>query len=217
MKRSEVVIREFSLKGRRIVTAHELKELCNGYGFDFRKTKVALLNKGYLLTIFRGVYYLKDYNENKTGVISYSASELLSLGLAAKGIKNWYFGLNTALKMLNLTHEVFAVNYVLNDRFNRVKPTSILGSKFLFRKIKTPLFSFGIKEAKTSNNVALRYSDAEKTLLDMAYLYILSGKSRDSAALLISEYKSAIIKRKMADYARNYPKTVGKVIFGALE
>ncbi len=175
------------------------------------------MNKGYLLTIFRGIYYLKDYNEKKTGVIKYSANELLSLGLAAKGVKSWYFGLNTALKMLNLTHEIFAVNYVLNDRFNRVTPIEILGSKFLFRKIKTSLFSFGIDEAKTSNNVIIKYSDVEKTLLDLIYLYMFSGKSKESAALLISEYKGAISKRKTENYAKNYPKTVAKIVFEALK
>lgn len=216
MKKSEIIIREFSLKGRKIITAVDLKKICDRYGFDFRKTKVTLLNKGYLLTVFRGIYYLKDYNEKKTGAIKYSANELLSLGLAARGVKNWYFGLNTALKMLNLTHEFFTVNYVLNDNFNRTKPIEILGSRLLFRKIKTRLFSFGIKEEKSSNNILLRYSDAEKTLLDMVYLYRLSGKSKESMSLLISEYRNGISKRKMANYAKNYPKTVEKTALGAL-
>lgn len=217
MKKNEIVIREFSLNDKKIISASDLKNLCNKYGFDFRKTKIALLNKGYLLTIFRGVYYLKDYNEKKTGIIKYSANELLSLGLEAKGVKEWYFGLNTSLKMLNLTHEIFTVNYVLNDKFNRTMPMKIDGSGFLFRKIKKPLFSFGIKESKTSNNITLKYSDAEKTLLDMVYLYRLSGKSEESAALLISDYKNTISKRKMADYAKRYPKTVRKIVLRALK
>jgi len=217
MKKSEIVIREFSLKNKKIITKYDLKTLCDKYSFNFKKTKVALLNKGYLITIFRGVYYLKDYNEKKTGVVKYSANELLSLGLAAKGIKNWYFGLNTGLKILNLTHEVFAVNYVLNDEFNRTKPIAILGSKFLFRKIKTSLFSFGIRELKSSNNVTIKYSDAEKTLLDMVYLYRLSGKSKESVVLLVIDYKDTISKRKIYDHANNYPKTVKNTISEALK
>lgn len=217
MKRGEVIIREFSLRGKKIITAHDLKTLCDKYGFDFKKTKVALLNKGYLLTIFRGIYYLKDYNEKKTGVIKYSANELLSLGLAERGIKNWYFGLNSALKMLNLTHEIFAVNYVFNDKFNRTKPTKILGSKFLFRRMKPPLFAFGIREAKTPNNVTIKYSDTEKTLLDMVYLYRFSGKSKESAVSLIGEYRDVIDKREAYDYAKRYPNTVEKIIIEALK
>ncbi len=217
MKKTEIILREYSLKGKKIVTAADLNALCNKYRFDFRKTKVALLNKGYLVTVFRGIYYLKDYNEKKTGVIKYSANELLSLGLAEKGIKNWYFGLNTALKMLNLTHEIFPVNYVLNDRFNRTRPLEILGSKFLFRKIKTPLFSFGIKETTTLNRVLIKDSDAEKTLLDMAYLYRLSGKTESAIMSLIKEYRSAISKNKLLSYSKNYPATVKDIVIGALE
>ena len=161
MKKTEIILREYSLNGKKIITAPELKELCKTYSFDFKKTKVTLLNKGYLITIFKGIYYLKDYNEKKTGIIKYNANELLSLGLKEKGIKNWYLGLNTALKYQNMTHEIFAVNYVLNDKFNRINPLNIHESKFLFRKIKTPLFSFGIKKATTKNNIPINYSDPE--------------------------------------------------------
>ncbi len=217
MKISETIIREFSLKGKKILTARDLKNICGKYGFDFRKTKVGLLNKGYLVTIFRGVYYLKDYNEKKTGVIKYSSNELLSLGLAEKGIKKWYLGLNTALKMLNLTHEIFPVNYVLNDRFNRTRPLEILGSKFLFRKIKMPLFSFGIKETLTPNRILIKYSDAEKTMFDMAYLYRLSGKTGGAIKPLIRDYRDAISKNKLLSYSKNYPATVRNIVIGALE
>lgn len=217
MKKTEIILREYSMKGKKIVTARDLKALCDRYGFDFRKTKVSLLNKGYLVTIFRGIYYLKDYNEKKTGVIKYSVNELLSFGLAEKGVKNWYFGLNTALKMLNLTHEIFPVNYVLNDRFNRTRPLEILGSKFLFRRIKTLLFSFGIKETKTSNSIPIKHSDTEKTLLDMAYLYLLSGKPEDAIKSLIKEYRGAISKNRLITYSKSYPTTVRNIVIGALE
>ncbi len=194
MEKIEIVIREFSLKGKRIITSEDLKDICLKYNFDFNNTKKLLLNKGYLLTIFRGIYYLKDYNERKTGVIMYSSSELLAEGLRIKGIKNWYFGLSTALKLLNLTHEVFTVNYVINDRFNRVNPISILGSKFLFRKIKTPLF-FGMERSKTKNNINLNYSDLEKTFLDNLYL--------NKKPL---EYK--VSKAGLLKYSKYYPKNI---------
>jgi len=159
MKRSEIIIREFSLKGKKIITAAELKNVCDRYSFDFRKTKVVLLNKGYLVTIFRGIYYLKDYNEKKTDVIKYFANELLSLGLAAKGVKNWYFGLNTALKLLNVTHETFAVNYVLNDKFNRMMPIEVL-LKILVQKNKNAIvfvWTKGNKNFKQYNSKIQRY------------------------------------------------------------
>lgn len=194
MEKIEIVIREFSLEAKKIITSKHLKEICFKYDFDFNNTKKLLLNKGYLITIFRGVYYLKDYNEKKTGVIRYSANELLSEGLRIRGIKNWYFGLSTAIKFLNLTHEVFTVNYVIIDRFNRLNPISILGSKFLFKKIKTPLF-FGIEKLKTKNGIALNYSNLEKTFLDNLYL----NKK-------FLEY--AIDKKRLVKYSKHYPETV---------
>lgn len=127
-----------------------------------------MLNKGYLITIFRGVYYLKSHEEKKFNSLKYSPYELLTLGLKKKGVK-WYFGLNTALKFLNLTHEVFPLNIVINNKFNRTKPMKIAGSSFFFIKLKPSLF-FDIKEIKTDNNIPLYYSSLEKTLLDMIYL-----------------------------------------------
>jgi len=216
MKRKDVIIREFSLKKKKILTSGDLKAICDKYDFDFGRTKVSLMNKGYLLTIFRGIYYLRDFNEKKTGVIKYSADELLSEGLRLKGAGNWYFGLNTAFKMMNLTHEIFAVDYVLNDRFNRVKPMKILGSNFLFVKIKPSLFSFGIEKTTTANDISISYSNAEKTLLDMVYLYRLSGKSREAIISLIGEYAGDVDKKKLINYAKNYPKTIRKIIAEAL-
>jgi hypothetical protein len=138
------------------------------YKFDALGLRKLLLNKGYLITIFRGIYYLKSYEEKKFNTIKYSPYELLSAGLKLKKVK-WYFALNSALKFLNLTHEVFSVNYIINDTFNRINPVKIAGTSFFFIKIKPSLF-FGIKKIKTSNKFTLNHSDLEKTLLDFIYL-----------------------------------------------
>ncbi|WP_456474507.1 type IV toxin-antitoxin system AbiEi family antitoxin domain-containing protein [Candidatus Pyrohabitans sp.] len=210
MKTIEVVLREFPLRGKRFLTSKELEEVCKRYGLDGLTTKKVLLNKGYLVRIFRGIFYLKDYNEHRTGVLRYSAPELLAEGLGFKGVKNWYFGLNTALKMLNLTHEVFRVSYVLNDSFNRVKPLSIAGSDFFFIRIKPKLFSFGIKDVRTSSGITLRHSDLEKTLLDMIYLSRRSG--RDIAETVLDEYGKDASPEVLLSYARHYPSTVEKTV-----
>ncbi len=164
MNKIDVILRE--AKGR-ILTREELDSLASKYHFNKLDLRKLLLNKGYLITIFRGIYYLKTYEEKKFNTITYSPYELLSLGLASKKVR-WYFGLNTALKFLNLTHEVFPVNIVINNSFNRVRPMNIAGSLFLFIKIKPSLF-FGLKEIET-NHAVLYYSSLEKTLLDFLYL-----------------------------------------------
>jgi len=165
MKKINIVLRE--LKSG-IVTRKDLDSFADKYKFDALGLRKLLLNKGYLITIFRGIYYLKSYEEKKFNTIKYSPYELLSAGLKLKKVK-WYFALNSALKFLNLTHEVFSVNYIINDTFNRINPVKIAGTSFFFIKIKPSLF-FGIKKIKTSNKFTLNHSDLEKTLLDFIYL-----------------------------------------------
>jgi len=165
MKKINIVLRELKEK---IVIRKDLDRLADKYKFNKTALRKLLLNKGYLITIFRGVYYLRSYEEKKFNTIKYSPYELLSKGLEIKGVK-WYFGLNTAIKFLNLTHEVFPINMVINDKFNRINPMKIAGTSFFFIKIKPSLF-FGINKIKTKNNVTLNHSDLEKTLLDLVYL-----------------------------------------------
>src|SRR3989338_9757283 len=136
MTKIDTILRE--AKGK-ILTREDFDSLANKYGFNKLTLRKVMLNKGYLVTIFRGVYYLKDYEEKKLNSLKYSPYELLSLGLEKKKVK-WYFGLNTALKFLGLTHEVFPVNIVINDTFNRTKSMKIAGSNFFFIKLKRSLF-----------------------------------------------------------------------------
>ena len=211
MKKVAMVIRNLMFKEKKFVTSKELEELCIQFGLNYENTKKLLLNKGFLLTIFRGIFYAKDFNEKRTGMIKYTPYELLSKGMEIKGIKNWYFGLYTAFKLLNLTHEFFPMNYVINDRFNRIKPMKIHNENFKFVKIKNNLF-FGIVEVKTKNNIILRYSDLEKTVLDMTYLYKKAGKLGSTINSLIMEYDSFIDKKKLLNYSEYYPKTIKRLI-----
>src|SRR3989338_1389746 len=185
-----------------IITRREFDSLVDKYNFDKDVLRRVMLNKGYLLTIFRGVYYLRSYEEKKFNTLKYSSYELLSLGLEKKKVE-WYFGLNTAIKFLGLTHEVFPVNIVINKKFNRKKPMKIAGSTFLFIKLKPSLF-FKIIRAKTKNNVYLYYSSLEKTLLDMIYL----KKTID-----IKEYKfnKPLFIRESGKYSRIVKKKIGEL------
>ena len=111
MNKIDTILREAKNK---VLTRKDFDSLATKYAFDKNTLRRVMLNKSYLITIFRGVYYLKSYEEKKFNSLKYSPYELLALGLEKKGIK-WYFGLNTALKFLNLTHEVFPLNMVIND------------------------------------------------------------------------------------------------------
>ena len=198
MNKIDTILREANGK---ILTRKDFDSLATKYKFNKDTLRRVMLNKGYLITIFRGVYYLKDYEEKKLNSLKYSPYELLALGLEKRGIK-WYFGLNTALKFLGLTHEVFPINIVINNKFNRTKPMKIAGSSFFFVKLKPSLF-FDIKKEKTGNNIFLYFSGLEKTLLDMIYLKkevdIKEYKFNKSLFLKESSKYNRIIKNKIKE------------------
>ena len=196
MNKIDTILRE--AKGK-ILTRKDFDSLAAKYKFNKDILRRVMLNKGYLITIFRGVYYLKDYEEKKLNSLKYSPYELLALGLEKKNVK-WYFGLNTALKFLGLTHEVFPVNIVINDKFNRTKPMKIAGSSFFFMKLKPSLF-FDIKKENTGNNISIYYSNIEKTLLDIIYLKknvdLKEYKFNKSLFLKESNKYNRIVKKKI--------------------
>ena len=198
MNKIDTILRE--AKGK-ILTRNDFDSLAVKYKFDEDTLRRVMLNKSYLITIFRGVYYLKNYEEKKLNSLKYSPYELLALGLEKKNVK-WYFGLNTALKFLGLTHEVFPINIVINDKFNRTKPMKIAGSNFFFIKLKPSLF-FDIKKEKTGNNVFLYFSDLEKTLLDLIYLKknidLNEYKFNKSLFLKESVRYNRIVKKKIKE------------------
>lgn len=72
----------------------------------------------------------------------YNHYELVSKGLELKGVKNWYFGLYTALKFNLATHESFTITYVITNKLYRNKPISIDNHKFKFIKLKPELLTF---------------------------------------------------------------------------
>jgi len=198
MNKIDTILRE--AKGK-ILTRKDFDSLATKYKFDKDTLRKVMLNKGYLITIFRGIYYLKDYEEKKLNSLKYSPYELLALGLEKKNVK-WYFGLNTALKFLGLTHEVFPVNIVINDKFNRTKSMKIAGSSFFFVKLKPSLF-FYMKKESTGNNISLYYSKIEKTLLDMIYLKkkvdLKEYKFNKSLFLRGSNKYNRIVKKKIKE------------------
>ena len=87
------------------------------------------------------------------------------MGLELKKVTNWYYGLNTALQLNNMTHEYFVIDDILNDTIFRQNIMTIKERKYNFRKISKKLLNFGIK-----NSGIVKYSDPEKTILDFIYL-----------------------------------------------
>lgn len=192
------------LQENRYVTSEELKKR---FSIDTeRKYKNAinyLTSNKYLITIFRGFFYIPSLKERKYG-ISLNIFESVAAGMQARGIHNWYFGGHTAIKMNNLTHEYFGIIELYTDVVKKSTPIHIMEYELDYVNLKSSLFSFGLKK-----NGKIRYSDLEKTILDMIYL----GKKRHQTDEVIKgriiEYVGQIDNNKIQRYLPKYPRSVG--------
>jgi predicted transcriptional regulator of viral defense system len=205
MIKSNFLLKKLNIDEKEFITSEELKRYCKSMGLNYEITIRHLVSRGYLIRIFKGIFYIKSLDEAKFGKSKYSNLELVAKGLELKGVKNWYFGLYTALKFNNMTHESFSVDYVVNDKLLRSKPISIAGYKYRFIKLAPKLIQFGI----IGDN--LRYSNPEKTILDFIYTWRYNGVPREKIILDVSEWAKEISGEKTIRYSVNYPKTVREI------
>lgn len=205
MIKSRILLKKLRLDEREFITSEELKRYCKTLALNYEKIIKYYVYRGYLIRIFKGIFYVKSLDEVKLGKFKYNHLELVAKGLELKGVKNWYFGLYTALKFNNLTHESFTVDYVVNDKLLRSKPINIAGYKFRFIKLTPKILELGVIE----NN--LKYSDPEKTILDFIYTWRYNGVPKEKIVLDVSEWAKDLSEEKTKKYAANYPKTVQEI------
>jgi len=199
--------RKLWMDRKEFVTAEELKRYCKTMKLNYEMVVRYFGMRAYLVRIFRGVFYVKSLEELKLGRNKYNHLELVAKGLELKNVKRWYFGLHTALKLNNMTHETFAVEDVVNDKLFRANPIAIAGYKFKFSRLSPSLLGFGIRKA--GNGV--RYSDPEKTLLDFIYLWRYNGIPEEKIVADVSGWEKGASKEKLMAYAKKYPKTVAEI------
>jgi len=203
-----LLLRKLHLEGTEFISSKELKTLCKKFNVSYETAIRYYLSQGYLIRIFREIFYVKSPDEIKLGRKRYNHLQLVANGLRLKDVKNWYYGLNSALKLNNMTHQHFPTEEVLNDKIFRRNPITIDGYKFKFRKIKTELFGFGIID----DDKGLRFSDPEKTILDFIYIWRYNGVTEEKIILDISEWMENISSDKIKEYAKHYPKTTEKTL-----
>lgn len=206
--RMSILLKKLRIENKEFVTSKELEVYCSSMKLDYTTVIRYFIAQGYLTRIFRGIFYVKSLDERNLGRSKYSHLELVAKGLELKNIRNWYFGLHTALKLNNMTHEYFAVEDVINDTLFRANPINIAGYKFKFTRLSPSLVGFGIN--KKDENV--RYSDPEKTVLDFIYIWRYNGVPDDKIVLDVSEWAKHCSKEKVSSYAKKYPKTVIEII-----
>ncbi len=204
--RMNPILKKLHLEEKEFVTSFEIRNYCDIFDYNYYNTIRNLTSRGYLLRIFKGVFYLKTFDEVKLGKMKYSHLDLVSKGLELKGVKNWYFGLQTALKLNNATHEHFTMDYVINDKLFRSKPITINGYRFKFVKLKKGLMGFGV------NRNIIQYSDMDKTILDLIYIWRYNGKPEVKIIGDISEYRDHIVPDRINQYSIHYPKSVKRTL-----
>jgi len=205
--RMNVLLRKLRVEKREFVTSKELEVYCKSMKLHYDTVIRYFAARGYLVRIFRGIFYVKSVEEFELGRSRYSHLELVAKGLELKKVRNWYFGLHTALKLNNMTHEHFAVEDVVNDVLFRANPVTIAGHKFKFIKLSPLLIAFGVKKGNS-----VRYSDPEKTVLDFVYLWRYRGIPEEKIVGDASEYARNVSKDRLRSYAKRYPKTVARIV-----
>lgn len=206
--KTDILLRKLRLDNKEFVTSEELRAHCMTLKLDYDIAMRHLIPRGYLVRILKGIFYVKSLEELELARPKYNHLELVAKGLELKKVRNWYFGLHTALKLNNMTHETFAVEDVINDKLFRANPFAIAGYKFKFSRLSPSLLDFGIRKAKSG----VRYSDPEKTILDFIYLWRYNGVPNEKIIADVSEWAKSISKEKTRSYAKKYPKTVAKIL-----
>lgn len=199
-------MRKLWLENMRFIDHISLKNMCGKLGVAYEDMIRYLLRRGYLVRIFRGIFYVKSPGEIKLRKINLSHLELIAKGLEIRGVENWYFGLYTALRLNGVTHEYFLVDFVLNDKIFRAREVEIAAHRFKFIKIKPSLF-YGIKKKN-----GLRYSDLEKTILDLIYLWRYRSIPENKIVLDISGLVSMASRKKLFEHSKRYPKPVRRIL-----
>jgi len=190
--------------GGEAVRKTNIENVCKKFETDPKYFINYMASYGYLVRIVNEVYYVKTSDEFSLKK-SIDVHKIISLGLTELKV-NWYFGLNTALRMNGITHEYSDTVFVVNDKIYRNKEVRIAKSRVKFIKISPRLAQFGIVVED-----GLRYSDLEKTLLDVIYLSKYRSIPEGRIALSVEEYTKNADHKKAHEYLKAYPLNVGKV------
>ncbi len=197
--KTPIIWKKLLLEKRKIVLSKGIHELAKKLNKNERWSVDYLQRHGYIVRILRGFYYVKTPEERQLNKLDHSIYEIVAMALKEKGVRNWYFGLETALKLNNMTHEYYSVNYVITNSYETTKIIKILDTKFKFLRWNGKHFKFGIEKKGI-----LRYSDKEKTVLDIAY-QTYRNKTKDPYILnLIREHSPLLDNDRLMEYFKHY-------------
>jgi len=205
------VLKKIRQDNKEFITSEELREYCRELYFNYKEISDYLISRGFLLNILDDIYYVKSNDEINKNKLKYSLLELVGKGLKLKNVKNWYYGLYTALNLIDVAHDhQDEFLYIINDQILNNNPIKILGKNFRFLRFKNALFNFGILNNKVN------YSNLEKTILDLIYLWEINHMNENRILIEISKLMKGISKDKILEYSQHYPESNIKLLKRAL-
>jgi hypothetical protein len=206
------VLKKIRQDKKEFITSEELKKYCKELYYNHKIISNYLISRKYLLNILDDIFYVKTIDEFNQNKLNYSILELVAKALKQKNVKNWYYGLYTALKLINFKYEdQDEFLYLINDRIFKNKPIKILGKDFRFLRFKNVFFNFGIINGK------VKYSDPEKTILDLIYLWDYSHMNENRILVELSKLLDGISEEKILNYSHYYPKSNKNILEKALK
>lgn len=200
----------FLVEDRRMVTSKEIGEMAREISKDPDQVIDYLQSNDYIVRVLRGIFYVKSHEERGRGVLERSLYEIVAMALEVKGVRRWYFGLETALKLNLMTHEYFVVDHVLTDSYRTTKTIRIMGTAFRFIRRGERHFRQGIVRKGI-----LRYSDPERTVLDLAYREYLRSKESSMVKSPVEEYTDTIDAGRLRVLLDDYPPGFRKRLEGS--
>ena len=205
--KTSMIWKKLVVDNQRIITSDEIRDMSKKLGKEYPRSLRYLQEHGYIFRILKGIFYVKSPEERERGFFQDSVYEMVSNALNIKGVEDWYFGLETALKLNNMTHEYFTINYVITDSYRTTKVIRILDSSFQFLKWNKKYFEFGIVKSD-----GLRFSDKEKTVLDLIYRRHRKSRDLDTVISPLVEYIGILDRKKLVNYLGNYSQRFQQTI-----
>src|SRR3989338_138053 len=202
-----LLVRKLLMDNDRYLSEKKLKEHCKVLGISYVSAIKYLGKYHYIARVLRGFFYVPTIGERKLKTRGPNLHEAIARAMEYKKVKNWYWGLETAIKMNAITHEYFTIDYVVSDTIFRAKPIEIMGRRVKFVKLKKELFGFGTKRTGS-----IIYSDLEKTILDLIHLKKYSGKKDTSIRDDLIEWAETASRKKLKEYSLHYGLSVRKML-----
>jgi len=196
-----VIWKKFVINGRRIVSSEDIRKLARELGKDEWRSLTYLQVHGYIVRILRGIFYVRSPDERERGTCDASVYEMVALALDMKGVNNWYYGLETALRFNLMTHEYYNIDFVVTDSYRTTKTIRILDANFRFLRRNNDFFGFGMTKGKN-----YLYSDPEKTVLDISHAKYLRSKEPAYYLSPVIEYQDGLDMERFREYLRRYSR-----------